>query len=316
MLDRYKMRVVFAVLIAVGSSVAHLRAQVAREQSMPQWQIDAGGKMEFEAASVKPDTTTLTFETLSSNVPLSAGDAFNQTGGLFQAVNHRVLDYIAFAYKLTSTQFSSLVASLPNLPKWMDSKQFDIEARAARNPTKNQYRLMMQALLAQRFKLAIHYETKQMPVFALVLGKPGKLGAHLREYPTDQTCATSFTVPNGFIKPPTIEGGFPESCGSIVDWWEEGVLHEGGRNVDLQLLANQMSYEYHGIDRPVINRTGLTGKYDFVLDFSPSNNPSGVEGSGPTFLEALREQLGLKLVSQTGLVDVVVVDHIEEPSPN
>lgn len=117
-----------------------------------------------------------------------------------------------FAFKLTPAQDRAIVAQFP---KWANDYRYDIQARASGNPTKDQFRLMMQALLADRFKLAIHYETRQLPVFALVLDKPGKLGPQLRLHPDDSPC--SIAPPPGAAPgpPPTVPGGYPEPCGGI-----------------------------------------------------------------------------------------------------
>jgi uncharacterized protein (TIGR03435 family) len=98
-----------------------------------------------------------------------------------------------------------------------------------------------------------------------------------------------------------------------------GRLHVGARNVTIQIMADQFPGFANGVDRPVLDRTGLTGTYDFSIEFTPDIPASAdfhPDESGPTFLEALKDQLGLKLDSQTGPVAVFVVDHIEEPSPN
>ena len=98
----------------------------------------------------------------------------------------------------------------------------------------------------------------------------------------------------------------------------------GYRNVTMALVAEQMP-GFARLDRPVIDQTGLTGNFDFLMEFTPERPPSVPERlgfdpspptSGPTFLEALREQVGLKLVSQKGPVDVAVIDHVEHPSEN
>ena len=169
------------------------KRQVAQPPT-PQWQIDAGGKMEFDVASVKQDTTPLSPQTVHSNVPLGPQDMYSPTGGLLSATNFPLLQYMVFAYKLTSTQFQSVQSQLP---KWATTNRYDIQARVAGNPTKDQFRLMMQALLADRFKLAIHYEIKQQPIFALVLDKPGKLGPKLQPHPADSPCSTAGDAPGG-----------------------------------------------------------------------------------------------------------------------
>ena len=277
--------------------------------------------MEFEVASLKDDTAAPSQETKHANIPLGPTDAFNATGGLFSASNYTLFIYMAFAYKLTTHELDDLVTSLP---KWANTMRFDIQARASGNlnPTKDQFRLMMQALLADRFKLAIHFETRQLPVLALVLNKPGKLGPKLRKHPADQPCSVAFqgTGTTGTVKPPTTDEGFPVIC-SFASWLEGGRIHAGGRNMDFQSLANLMTDTGTNIDRPVLDRTGLAGKYDFIFEFTPTlNGPQDpglqLDESGPTLEEALKEQLGLKLVPQTGPVEVIVVDHVEQPTSN
>jgi uncharacterized protein (TIGR03435 family) len=282
------------------------------------WEIAAGGRKSFDVASVKQNNTPQGPGTVHSNVPLGPQNLFTPTGGLFTTQNFPVLQYIIFAYKLTPNQTDSIRTQLP---KWATSDRYDIEARAVGNPTKDQYRLMMQDLLAARFKLALHHETKQQPVLALVLDKPGKLGPHLQLHPLDQPCPT--TVPTGGGPIPTIAGGFPEPCGAFGAWpstSNPGQLTAGARNMPMSMIATTFSIsQISGADKPVIDRTGLTGNYDFVFSFSPELPPGAdfqADPNGPTFLEAIKDQLGLKLEQQTGPVETIVIDHIEQPSEN
>ena len=146
------------------------------------WQTAAGGKMSFEVASVKPskpDTFT------SPNFPLDSGDAF-AAGGRFSA-DFPLSVYITFAYKLTLTR-EQRESMLAHLPKWVSTDKFTIQAKAEGNPTKDQMRLMVQSLLADRFKLAVHFETEQMPIFVLTVAKPGKLGPNLRPHAEGPPC--------------------------------------------------------------------------------------------------------------------------------
>lgn len=294
----------------------------AAQGKVPDWQVAAGGKAEFDVASVKPDNAAPSRETVNSNVPLGPQDAFTPTGGLFRATNFPLFQYAIFAYKLTPNQVQSV---LSQLPKWAKTDRYDVEARATGNPTKDQYRLMMQALLADRFKLAIHYETKQMPVMALVLNKPGKLGPQMQQHPADSTCSTALpTVPG---PPRTIAGGYPELCGAMIGGIASdtpGRVRLGGRNMSMTMIATSFSIpQLSGVDRPIVDGTGLSGNFDFTILFTPEINgplPPGAnftpDPNGLTFLEALKEQLGLKLESQTGPVESIVVDHVEQPSEN
>jgi uncharacterized protein (TIGR03435 family) len=325
----FVMTLVLTVIVmgVFGVLAARLRAQSAKGQTAaaqpptPQWQIDAGGKMEFDVASVKRDTAALSPSTRTSNIPLGPQDAFTPTGGLLSITNRTLEEYVVFAYKLGPAQDESFVAQEP---KWAIDDRYDIQARASGNPTKDQFRLMIQALLADRFKLAIHYETKQVPVMALVLGKPGKLGPKIQPHPSDVPCSVAIPPGTAPGAPPTVAGGFPERCGAVLFWPVSGRVHFGARNVPLAMFTRIMvNTDLTGVDRPVLDKTGLEGTYDFVMEFTPQfNGPlePGVDftpdPSGPTFQEALKEQLGLKLESQTGPTEVFVLDHVEQPSAN
>jgi bla regulator protein blaR1 len=121
--------------------------------------LSAQTKMAFEVASVKPSDPDMW---RAPNFPLDPGDAYVATGGRFSAV-FPLSTYIEFAYKLglTPEQRKSMYA---HLPRWVETDNYDIDARAAGNPTKDQMRLMMQSLLADRFKLAVHFDTDRVPV--------------------------------------------------------------------------------------------------------------------------------------------------------
>ena len=307
-----------------------LRAQTAPPQppapaasshsQVPQWQIDAGGTAKFDVASVKQDTATPGPTTENSNVPLGSDDTYSPTGGLFSATDFPFPVYMAFAYKLTEDEMHAVQSQLP---KWANTERYDVQAKAPGDPTKDQYRLMMQALLADRFKLALRRETHQVPVFSLVLDKPGKLGPQLQHHSDSPPCSNpSASFGPGFSA--TVAVGFPEVCGAIRQMQPSapGRFRIGARGYPLATFASLMTAGTTGVDRPVEDKTGLIGKFDFVIEFSPHISGPPPAGSippdpnGPTFLEALKEQLGLKLVPQTGPVDVLVVDHIEEPTPN
>jgi bla regulator protein blaR1 len=320
--------IALAMLIVLGALTASW-AQEPMTQSavVPKWQTDAGGKMEFDVASIKPNKSGLlpSGPTPYSNIPLGPQDLYSPTGGLLSATNWRLLQYIIFAYKLTPDQVQSVRSQLP---KWTTTEEFDIQARASGNPTKDQFRLMMQSALADRFNLAIHYEARQLSVFALVLDKPGKLGPQLQPHPEDSQCSTAPPAPDSLS--PTVAGGFPESCGAISDVQPSapGRFRAGARNMPMAMIANSLVVlgnlgSSGNIDRPILDKTGVAGKFDFVIEWTPELNGPRSPGAtfqpdptGPTFMEALKEQLGLKLDSQKGPVEVVVVDHVEQPSEN
>ena len=307
------------VTLAVTLSLCAATTPTAAQSStIPDWKTAAGGKMSFDVASVKQNTSDTRAQ--HTNVDWSDQPFFTPTGGLFSTTNLRLIQYIVFAYKLPIDQY---IAVQSQVPKWVNSDRFDIEAHATGNPTKDQYRLMMQALLADRFRLAIHFETKVVPVLGLVLDKAGKWGPQLRQHLDDPPCPAAIpsTGPVAIVA-----GGFPEVCGKLVTIPAStpGRARVGARDVPMAIIASSFSsLPSLGIDRPVIDSTGLAGTFDYVIEVTPQINGPQPPGStfqpdpnGPTFLEALKDQLGLKLESTTGPVDYVIVDHIEEPSAN
>ncbi len=276
----------------------------------------------FEVASVKPNTAGLPpFGVMPrSNIPLDAGDGYPANGGFFSATNWPLSKYIEFAYKITDYQYRSM---LSQMPKWAISPVwFDIEARTATNPTKDQMRLMMQSLLADRFNLVVHWETRQLPVFALVLAKPGKTGPQLQAHPTDGPCIS-------IIKAPAQAPGSASASGSTVagvcdDYIVQlvsGQVHVRIVNETMERIAGRLTGSTNYVDRPVVDQTGLKGRYDFSIAFTPDTNdrvPGNFQAdtTGPTFLEALLEQTDLKLVPQSGPVEVLVIDSVQRPSEN
>jgi uncharacterized protein (TIGR03435 family) len=337
--ERRKLFLATAAIVALALPVVtgvllggRLRAQAPTVQSptVPQWQTDAGGEMAFEVASVKHDFAPFGPSTTGMNVPLGDTDNFTPTGGLFRATDHPLLEYVYFAYKLSFQQFQVLRAEAP---KWVVSDRFDIEARAAGNPTKDQYRLMIQALLADRFKMAAHLETRQLPVYALVLQKPGKTGPQLRPFPDGTPCSTEAPsagrgVPSSGPLLRTVPGGFPAYCGLLNGGFVSmtasvsGSLRTGVRNVTWDLIERGLAViggQMRAFDRPLLDQTGLSGPFDFAIEWVPQPLPGAAvqaDQSGPTLQEAMKDQLGIKLEPTTGLVDVLVIDHVEEPLPN
>ena len=150
-------------LLTLATACVAMGALSAQSTDVPDWQTTAGGKMAFEVASVKP---TKTFR--PSLFDISTGNAV-APGGRFFGV-FPLFMYITFAYKLQQTD-EQRNAMLAALPKWANTDEFEIEARAAGNATKDQMRLMMQSLLADRFKLAVHFETREVPVLVLTTDK-------------------------------------------------------------------------------------------------------------------------------------------------
>jgi bla regulator protein blaR1 len=295
------------------------QAPIAQTEKVPQWQKAAGGKISFEVASIRPSKPG-TFKPPS--FPLSSDDSYASTGGLFTA-DFPLMVYIEFAYKLWQTQ-EQREAILTHLPKWVAVESFEIHARAPGNPTKDQMRLMMQSLLADRFKLVIHFERQRVPVYALALVEPGKTGPMLRQHAKGPACDAPVPAPPQDQGPKDL-GVFPRECSVYgLMMRPDHMVLAGSRNTTMELIgASLTSLPGAGIGRPVVDQTGLGGRYDFTLEWTPDPNgavPPGSEvqpsSQGTTFLEALKEQLGLKLKSTKAPLDVLVVDHVERPSEN
>src|SRR5262245_7885124 len=208
-------------------------------------------------------------------------------------------------------------------PNWIVSDRFDIVAKAPEGFTPDRMRPMMRALLAGRFKLKAHKETREMQSYELVLARSdGKLGPNLTPSKTD--CAAARGRRGGGPPPAPPQPGQPIECGMMLGI---GNLNAGG--MSLAELARSLS---GSVGRIVIDKTGLTGGYDFQLTYAPEGRggggplglppgapPVGVDvpaadPNRPSLFTALQEQLGLKLDSQKGPVEVLVIDSVEQPT--
>jgi uncharacterized protein (TIGR03435 family) len=288
-----------------------LNALAIRAQDGADWQTKAGGKMAFDVASVKPSTGAF----VAPAFPLNSGEAYLPTGGYFRA-DFPLSVYIEFAYKIWPAEDQER-EMLAHLPKWVAADRYSIDARAAAgNPTKDQKRLMVQSLLTDRFKLATHFETHEGPVLALTLVQAGKLGPKLIPHADGPPCDKPGASPGpGLI-------GFPPDCGSFAMLRMSGgaLGLVGSRDVGMDVVAASLARAV-GQGRPVIDRTGLNGRFDFTLEWAPDAPPSDspaapAEPLGPTSLQALRDQLGLRVESTRGSVPILVIDRVERPSEN
>ena len=195
------------------------------------------------------------------------------------------------------------------------------EARAPDNSTIDQMRLMMQALLADRFHLVVHDETRDAPVFGLTLVRPGAPGPNLQPHPPSDTCPTSNSQPDQPASPttPSAVGDLPPLCGVIAHIPSSNNPHStyGGRGIPLSLLATSLPTMtgMATIPRPVVDQTGLLGLYDFTLHWNSSSDAEPGE-TGASFPGALKSQLGLELKPTHASIDILVIDHVERPSEN
>jgi uncharacterized protein (TIGR03435 family) len=230
----------------------------------------------FEAASVKP----------SKDGP-DSGSGITTTKGRISARNVTLKRCVRGAYGIEEAQ-------VLGGPKWVDEARYDIEARAAGPAGDHELMMMLQSLLAERFKLAFHRETRALPGYALVLGKGG-----LKAKPSE-----------------------PDADSRTSSRW--GIIE--GAGCDMAHLALKLSEALH---LPVADFTAVPGEFDFKLEWTaddmqakpPSGGdkpviaaPEGV--SGPSIFEALQEQLGLKLESRKVPAEVLVIDSAEKPSEN
>jgi uncharacterized protein (TIGR03435 family) len=255
-------------------------------------------------------------------------EAYRPTGGYFRA-DFPVWTYIQFAYKFAPAEDQSKEL-LAHLPKWVTTDRYSIDARGPANATKDQMRLMVQSLLAERFRLAAHFETKEAPVFNLTRAKAGMLGPKLRPHAEGPSCdAAALDAPTSarVIRGDANAGpeNFPPMCDTLAVIRKSGgaLMLAGYRNATMDMLAASLA-GFVGQGRPVIDRTGLSGRFDFTMEWAPDTNgapPSDApttpsEPLGPTPLQALRDQLGLKLESARSPVRVLVIDRLERPSEN
>jgi len=333
---RKKTLLAIAVLMAAIVPVVLGLAQSAADEA--NWEKAAGGKQEFDVASVRQDTgegrsySNFSLDNGNAYFTVSKNDAMAPNGTLFSAKYQTLMRYIIFAYKLSGTQelalrFDYYQGLELHTPDWVKGDRYDIEARTPQPATKDQMRLMMQSLLAERFKLAVHWETRQAPVFALVLATPGILGPQLKPHAASDNCsATAFPTDSSKGAAGAQSGSqslstLPIPCGVIAHLSpsDPGARRFGGRDVTLAMLGTSMPAQTGlvVVPRPVVDETGLKGGYDFWLDWTPEDT-SDVDNheSGGTFREALKNQLGLKLEPQKGPVEVLVIDHAEQPSAN
>ncbi len=251
----------------------------------------------FEAASIKPNNST------------ALGRRFGVPGDRFVATNETL----------------RVLVTISGGPKWIDSDRYDVLAKAAGDVVRGtegtrRKQLMLQTLLAQRFKLAVHHEMKNMPVYALVPARRDKtLGPKLHRSEVEPAALRGRAG-----NPPTLRPSFGSpACEAAGALCSPGLsiagVFKGGALTMVELTA----YLSRWFDRAVLDRTGLTGAYDVEFQFSTEGlpgaptGPPGVErppSEGPSIFTALQEQLGLKLESTRGPVDVLIIDHAEKPT--
>jgi uncharacterized protein (TIGR03435 family) len=260
----------------------------------------AASAADAKAAEVLLPGVTYDVATIKPSDPNAMGSsAGTWPNGTFFSKNEPLKPVICSAYGV-------LIFQCLGAPAWLESDRYDIEAKPdsataeqllklswkEREPVQHR---MQQALLADRLKLKAHFETREMPIFALVVAKGG-LKMHEAK-PGD-------TYANGLKR----DGGKPFGAG--VFSMSNGTVTAQGMSLDT-LVLNLPGMTGHIVE----NKTGLTGVYDFTLRYSDDMSASS-DSSTPSIYTALEEQLGLKLESAKGPVKVLVIDHVERPSAN
>ena len=191
-------------------------------------------------------------------------------------------------------------------PDWLSTDRFDLETKPERSPTDAQWPLMVRRLLSDRFNLIVHIDTRIAPVYALVLARSdGTLGPQIRQSACVGKGTAPFPGPLDPKNPPPLPCGAARSRpGTLFARWQ--TMEEATQMLSLML------------GRKVVDRTGLTEKYDLNAEWTPAPGPPGPQsvGVGPATFTAIEEQLGLKLESEQGSVDTLVIDRAERPITN
>ena len=280
----------------------------SRKRLAPGWSLLSQGTTQsqsgnaagpaFDVASIKPN--------VSGDLRVSIQSS---PGGRFTAINAPLRALIRHAYQLQDFELSGG-------PKWIDAERVDIVAKAEGEPAPERMRLMLRNLLADRFTLQLHTETRDLPLYALVLARSdGKIGPDLRR--SERECSQSAPLQDTLGITPRPGPPDPDAtCGFFGPGPGGGAKFRG---VTIAVLARFLAPP---VRRPVFDRTGLTGYFDADLEttaeFGPPPPPPGVadridRGSLPSIFTVLQERLGLKLDAQRGPVNVWVIDRLEHP---
>jgi uncharacterized protein (TIGR03435 family) len=259
-------------------------------------------------ALVRAQTTSPTFE-VASVKPNKSGTTQANIGTPPNGVNIVNLPLRGIIQLFFQINQPSKVIGIPD---WTITERFDINARAAGPITADERRLMMQALLADRFRLVARREKRELTVLALMLNRnDGKLGPNLTE---SKGC---IQPGNTAAQAETPAGTQQPTCGPKTGGAGRLLLV----GVPMQQFTSLLALV---LGRTVVDKTGLNGRYDIDLNYAPERQlPPGVEipgtpadPNGASIFTAMREQLGLKLEQQRDQEEVLVIDHIERPSEN
>jgi uncharacterized protein (TIGR03435 family) len=257
-------------------------------------QTAASDRLAFEVASVKPA------ESASGRFTMNGGPGTSDPGRITYT-NIMLRRILLSAYEVGNYRISG--------PDWLDSLRFDIAAKVPDGATKEQFQSMLRNLLATRFQMAVHWESKELSIFALLTAKNGpKVKATVDDdavarRPPDEQLAMSQRGEG--------KDGFPALAlrtPGLVSETRNGRARVTAKGTPISKFADLLSGL---LGRPVVDMTGLSGNYSFVVYFTPEDqNPDG--GSDPSIFGALQEQLGLRLEARKGPVELLVIDHAEK----
>jgi uncharacterized protein (TIGR03435 family) len=272
-----------AATLALATAIPLCCAQSQASQTVPRAPegLTSGALPGFDVAVIRPNPGDTTGH---SHIWSSASD------GNFKTQNVTAMELVRYAFGMPETRITGG-------PAWVRSAKWDVEAKSdpaidaelrgldsARAREQKQH--MLQALLADRFALKVHQETRELPLYALVVAKGGP------RFQPSKINGTTINNGNAYI---TVTGS----------------------DHTVALLAEQLS---RSLGRIVVDQTGLDGRYELSLKWTPDDAGAGtgtaLADTGPSIFTAIQEQLGLKLESRKGPVPILVIDHIDLPSQN
>lgn len=274
----------------------------------------ASAQPEFEAVSVKASVPAAMGPggAVGIRVGSSGGPGSTDPGRIdYKGITMRAL--VLRAYGVKPYQISG--------PAWMESERFDIAAKLPPETSKEQLGQMLQKLLADRFQMVVHRETKDLPIYILRVGKNGPKLKESKEADGEQKVDPTAAYSAGGAGGREVRSGDVQAAPrGVVGAWMTGAGQMGGRQSTMASLADLLSVQ---LDRPVKDMTELTGKYDFRLDFAPdeTQQPRGMPAAhsstpdapaGPSVFAAIQDQLGLKLEAAKGPVELLVIDRAEK----
>jgi uncharacterized protein (TIGR03435 family) len=262
----------------------------------------ADARPEFEVASVKPSAP---IDYARGMRVMANGGPGTPDPGRFMTENLTLYNLLTLAYGTERYQITA--------PDWTQSSRFDISAKVPEGTTRAQFLLMLQRLLAERFKLAVHHEQKEMQAYELTVEKNGP---KFRESADEPAPAPDPPARLESPKAALDKDGFPAAPPGNAPF--ERMMNGRARwrvaKTSMDAFAQRLAAPVGG---PVSDATGLKGKYDFTLFWVSA--PVGVnsDDTGPSIFGAIQEQLGLKLTPKKVAVDLLVVDHMEKaPAEN